>query len=270
MREHAVAELSVSVFAKRHLRLGRVQDEWILSRRPRDGVVADEWPVPAMYGERLLVEAALHVDPVRNARAVREDERRPVVGLGLAECEERLLRIRPQRDARDIDIPVRDRLERDVLLADLLAAGRELRHGAERGGLGRLTPRVRVHLRIEDEDVHVATARQDVVNAPRADVVGPTIAADHPHASPYKRCRYRTKGSGGRRRRCLELSQEPGHPFSLRADLSLEDLRRAQDLVDELRSDLTREVHGEAPGESRELIVCEAKAEAELGVVLEQ
>ena len=62
----------------------------------------------------------LHVDPVRDAVAVGDDERRPGVGLGLAEREQRLLRVRAERDARDVDVAVRDRLQREVLLAACL------------------------------------------------------------------------------------------------------------------------------------------------------
>ena len=63
-----------------------------------------------------------------------------------------------------------------------LPRGGELGHGASWRRLRRLAAGVRVHLGVEHEDVDVAPRRQHVVEPAEADVVGPAVAADDPHA----------------------------------------------------------------------------------------
>ncbi len=67
-------------------------------------------------------------------------------------------------------------------------------------GLRRLSAGVRVHLGVEHQDVDVATGRQDVVEATKADVVRPPVAADDPHtlADEAAGDRGEVAGVGGR------------------------------------------------------------------------
>ena len=54
--------------------------------RDQPRVVAEERPVAGLHGGLLLVHAVAQVVAVGDAVAVGDDERRPVVGLGLAEA----------------------------------------------------------------------------------------------------------------------------------------------------------------------------------------
>ena len=141
---------------------------------------------------------------VGDAVAVGDDEARPVVGLGLPERGERLVRVGAHGHPRDVDVAVGDRLQREVLLGRRLAGRGELGHGAERGGLRRLAAGVGVDLGVQDEHVDVAPAGEHVVEPAGADVVGPAVAADDPHgcaaAGGRPRCAGRRRpGRRGRR-----------------------------------------------------------------------
>jgi hypothetical protein len=72
----------------------------------------------------------------------------------------------------------------EVLFPAALVSGRELGDRAPGSGLRRLATGVRVNLGIEHQDVHVLTRRKDVIETAVADVVGPAIPADDPHAAP--------------------------------------------------------------------------------------
>ena len=53
---------------------------------------------------------------------------------------------------------------------------------SHRRGLRGLAPGVRVDLRVEDQDVHVAFHGENVVESAVADVVGPAVSTDEPDA----------------------------------------------------------------------------------------
>ena len=76
--------------------------------------------------------AVRHVDAVRDAMAVGDDQGRPGVGLGLEECLQGMLVLRAHRDAGDIDVAISHRHETEILLRAALAAGSEFRHRAAR------------------------------------------------------------------------------------------------------------------------------------------
>ena len=86
----------------------------------------------------------------------------------------------------------------------LLPGRRELRDRAALRGLRRLAAGVGVDLGVEHEDVHVAARRQHVVEPAEADVVGPPVAADEPHALAHEVARHHREARGvdarGRRR----------------------------------------------------------------------
>ena len=76
-------------------------------------------------------------------------------------------------------------------------------------------PGVRVHLGVEHEDVHVAARRQHVVEPAEADVVGPAVAPDDPHAIADQRVGHREQQ---RRRRVRDVDQRAlqlRHAFTL-------------------------------------------------------
>ena len=70
-----------------------------------------------------------------------------------------------------------------------LPADGELGRGADRRRLRLLPAGVRVDLGVEHEDVDLGAERQHVVEAAEADVVGPPVAADDPHALRHQRVR---------------------------------------------------------------------------------
>ena len=193
-------------------------------------VVADQRPVAAGHGAVLLAEPVAHLDAVRDAVAVGDHQRRAVVGLGLAEGAQGLLRVGAHRDPGDVDVAVGDRLQREVFLRHGLAGGGELGDGAERRRLGRLAAGVGVDLGVEHQHVHVAPAGQDVVEAAGADVVGPAVAADDPHAAPEQVIHHAAQ-VGGRPVSLLQAVEPPfqlGDPVVLRAQLRLAQLRRGR------------------------------------------
>ena len=106
----------------------------------------------------------------------------PVIRLGFEERLRRLRHLGAEGHPRDVDVAVHVRQQAEILLADRLAGRRELRGGAERRRLRRLAAGVRVDLGVHDQDVDVAPVGEHVIEAAVADVVGPPVAADQPHA----------------------------------------------------------------------------------------
>ena len=58
----------------------------------------------------------------------------------------------------------------------------QLRTSAATGGLGALSAGVGVHLSVDDDDVDVLVAGQDVVEAAESDIITPTVTAEDPLA----------------------------------------------------------------------------------------
>jgi hypothetical protein len=161
--ERAVAQLTVGVVGERDPRPRRVQQERVAAGCTGHRVIADQRPVAAGHGAVLLVESVSHLDAVRDAVAVGDHQRRPVVGLHLAERDQGVLGVGAHRDPRDVDVAVGDRLQGKVLLGDGLAGGGELRDRAKRRRLGHLPAGVGIDLGVEHQHVDVAPARQHVV-----------------------------------------------------------------------------------------------------------
>ena len=121
-------------------------------------------------------------------------------------------------------------------LATGLPAAANLRDRRARGGLGHLAARVGVDLGVEDEDVHVPAAGEDVVQAAVADVIRPAVAADDPD-------RFLDEVVGQRRQGCLrdavglagEDFLELGDALALLFYLRRAGLRRVLERVDKLR-----------------------------------
>ena len=161
-----------------------IQVEAILAFFFLGGVVVPEVPVAALDGLLLLVLRATHadLDTVVDAGCVADNERRAVVGLGLLDDIEVLGLRGSHSDLGDIDVAVALSNHAEVFLADLLAAGGELGDSTSRGGLRALSAGVGVHLGVDDDDVDILAAGQDVVEAAEADIITPTIAAEDPLA----------------------------------------------------------------------------------------
>ena len=203
--------------------------------------------------------------------AVCEDQRRAVVGLGLPECAQGLLRVGAHRDAGDVDAAVRDRLQRDVLLGHRLAGSGELGDGAERRRLGHLPAGVRVDLGVEHEHVDVPPARQDVVEPAGADVVGPAVAADDPDAAPDQVVDDAEQVAARRSVEAGEPALQLGHTrHAAHRSSDSRSCGAPRIVVDQLCTDDVAQLGEPAPGELGVPIGGEPEAEPELGVVLEQ
>ena len=117
---------------------------------------------------------------VRGAGRVGDDDGGAVVFLGLLERLDQLVVVGAHRHLGDIDVVVAHKDCAQIFLAGLLAARRELRDGARGRGLRALAAGVGVNLGVDHQDIHVSTARNHVVEPTEADVVCPTVAAEHP------------------------------------------------------------------------------------------
>ena len=162
----------------------RVEVEAVLAGLFLGRVEVPQVPVAALDGLLLLVLRAAHtdLDAVVDAGRVADDERRAVVGLGLLDDVEVLGLAGAHGDLRHIDVAVALGNHAEVFLADLLAGGGELGDSTCGGSLRGLSAGVGVHLGVNDDDVHVLAAGQDVVEAAESDVVAPTVAAEDPLA----------------------------------------------------------------------------------------
>ena len=165
----------------------------------------------------------------------------PAIGLGLEERLGRLRHLGAERHLRDVDVAVHVRQQAQVLLADRLAGGGELGGGAERRRLRLLAAGVRVHLGVEHEHVDVAAVREHVVEPAVADVVGPSVAADEPHALLHEVVGQRLQPA----RLCGlnrgELLPERLDPLALLRDARLARLVRVEERGDQRVADLRRE-----------------------------
>ena len=175
---------------------GEVEAERILADRAHRRVVAEQRPVAAGDREVLLAHAELHVDAVGDAVAIGEDQRGPRIGLRLAERQQGLLRIGAHRHLRHVDVAIGDRLQGQILARGPLAGGGEFGDGAERRRLRGLAAGVGIDLGVEHQHVHVARARQHVIEPAIADVVGPAVAADDPDAAAHQMVDHRQQVLG--------------------------------------------------------------------------
>ena len=183
-----------------------------------------------------------------DAVAVGDNQGRPIVGLGLNERVEGLLGRRAHRDLRDVDIPVSDRHQAEILFRASLAGRRKLGHSRARRRLRGLSTGIRIDLGVEHQDVDVAPGREHVIEAAIADVVRPAVATDNPHALADERRRKRAEPAGARIVECLEGRVECSHPRALRLHVIVRRLRCLHDLVHadclELRRKIAQELFG--------------------------
>ena len=108
--EAAVAQLAVAIVGKREAGAVGIQQEWRRACGAQHRVVSNQRPVSAGHRTVLLVEAITQLEAMCDAVAVGDHDRRPVVGFGLPEGEQRLLRIGAHGDSRDVDVAVRNDL----------------------------------------------------------------------------------------------------------------------------------------------------------------
>ena len=232
-------------------------------------------PVARPHGVLHVGHRQRHVHAVGDAGRVGDDEARSGPRLGLDQRLCGLSVVGADRDLGDVDVAVRPGDRSEVLLPAALARGGELGDGATRCRLRGLAARVGVHLGVEHEDVDVPAARQDVVEASEADVIGPSVTADDPCALADERI-----GDGGEvegRHAVLvagveiaEDVQQRRHTLALGSDPRLSGLVGGQDVRGQMLADERGQSLDELPRLQVLRLVAEAQPEPELGVVLEQ
>src|SRR4029453_2908024 len=141
-----------------------------------------DWPNSRVYRTLLLCGALSHVVAMGYAVAISHNERWAGIAICLQEGLRGLSHLGPKSHAGHIDMTVHGSEEAQVFLPYGFSGGSELRGGAQRRRLGLLSASVRVDLSAEYQHVHIAPARENMIEAAVADVVGPSIATDQPYA----------------------------------------------------------------------------------------
>ncbi len=137
-------------------------------------------PVTAFDGVFDAVLSFAHIDAVRDAGAVGDDERGAFVGFGFGEGFDGLVAVGAEGDGGDVNVAVCHGELSKVFFAAGFAARREFCDGATGSGLGGLTACVGIDFGVEDEDVDVSAEAEDVVETAVTDVISPAVAAHDP------------------------------------------------------------------------------------------
>ena len=146
------------------------------------GIVAVEEPVAGVDRALHLLLYVLHAaaDAVLDAGGVGDNDAGSFELFRLVDGTDELGVVRAHGDLGDVDVAVGHHHLAQVLLGAFLAGGGKLCNRADLGGLGGLSAGVGVYLCVDDQDVEILSARNDMVEAAEADVVGPAVSAVHP------------------------------------------------------------------------------------------
>ena len=159
--------------------------------RGQPWIVAEQRPIPGLDGEFLLIQAIFQVVAMRDAVTIGNDERRTGIRFRFQKSLQRLAIVGSHGNARHINGSIRHGQHPEVFLCALFATRREFGDRSTRRRFRHLSPRVRINLGIEHQDVNIAPRRKNVIQTAIADVISPTIAAHQPHALIRERIRYR-------------------------------------------------------------------------------
>ena len=121
-----------------------------------------------------------------DAMAVGDDNRRAVECFGFEKCFQRVLVFRSHRDRGHVNRPVSHRHQAEIFLRAAFASGGELGDRGARRCFGTLAAGVGINFRVEQQDLDVAPAGQDVIESAVADVVTPAVTADDPNAFSHE------------------------------------------------------------------------------------
>ena len=144
-------------------------------------MIAVQREIPALHGFLLDFLHVTHVNPVRNAGRIGNDERRAVPRFCLAHGLQQLIRIRAHRHLRNVHMPVGHCHQPQILLRAGFPAGHEPCRRTRRGRLRCLSARVGVHLRVQHKHPHLLARCQHMVKPAEANIKRPSIAADEPY-----------------------------------------------------------------------------------------
>src|ERR1035437_3689219 len=134
--ERPIAQLVIGIIFERDRGPGRVEPEWSFTNLAHGRIEAEKRPVSAGRRKVLLLHTEAQVEAVSDAMAIGDNERRARIGLGLAEGEQRVLRISSHRHLCNINVTVGNGLQRQVLSRYAFAGGSELRDRSQWRCLG--------------------------------------------------------------------------------------------------------------------------------------
>ena len=135
-----------------------------------------------------------------------------------------------KRDLCDIDRAVADGFHCQVFSAVLLSSRGKLCNRTARRCLGRLAAGVRVNLGVENEHVDVLARAEHVIETAEADVKGPAVAAQDPHALANQRFGNRHQVACVDESMPASFAGEDLHSLPLRVDFGFGFLLRIDDI----------------------------------------
>ena len=245
--EHAETVLARHRFGQGPARTAGIELKWILAPLGAAGVVAVEKPAARIHRRFLVLHSLGHVDAVGDAVGVGQDQGGPGIALGFQKRPHGVLIAGTHGHAGHIDGAVGHRHQAQVFLRGGLAGGGEFCHGRPGRGLRHLAAGVGVHLRIEHQGVDIPAAGQHVIEATKADVVGPAIPAHQPDTLLHQGIGQLQQPGGpgagvGDLRQGLEQAFQIGHPVPLGKDPGLIALIRAGDRLHQGRRQERRRI----------------------------
>ena len=158
-----------------------IQGEGVLAFCRQSGIVTVQLPISAFDGFLHLVHRARHIYAVVDAGSVSDDQRRSFISFGFFQSFQQLVHVGAHSDLSNVNVAVAHSHHAEVFLLYALAVGGELRDRAGRSRLGSLTAGVGVNFGIQNEDVDVFAAGEDVIQSAVADIVCPAVAAEDPN-----------------------------------------------------------------------------------------
>src|SRR5262245_17092046 len=118
-----------------------------------------------------------------DAVAVRDDQRRPIIGLGFLKRFYGVRVTSTHGHARDVNVTVADSFHGEIFFPCSFAPGSKFCDSCARRSLGHLAACVRIDFRIEHENVNIRASAEHVVETASSDVVRPTISPEEPNAA---------------------------------------------------------------------------------------
>ena len=246
--------------------------QWILACARKIRIIAIEKPLAGLHRSLLILHGSRHVDAVRDAMAVGDNERRTVVGFGLEEGFERMLVLCAHRDAGHVDVAVSHRHQAKVLLRRGLAARGELRDRTARGRFRHLAAGVGVDLRIEHAAPSHCARSPGRGRARRSRCRRPSHRRRRSRRSCARACRRWRAACSHHPCRAPQAAASARATRSRWSKMSASSVWSALQNGIRARSSPTcgASLLQQLRGELSLLVERDAEAEAELGVVLEQ
>ena len=146
-------------------------------------VISEQVPVTAVNSllHFLLTVGHTTLDGVHFTRSITDDEGRTIICFSFCDCLDCLVWISSHSNLCNIDIAILHSNLSKALLLYFLTSSCKLGNLSDVGSLGSLSTCVGVDLCIEDEDVYVLLACDDVVETAVTDIVSPSVTTEDPY-----------------------------------------------------------------------------------------